>query len=73
MSNVIRVPKAAVVRLGSIALLLYCCLIGIAGPEDDQIWNSAKGSKLPDGLMGWPIFAQANAVVRENVDYMKSH
>src|SRR6185369_6372924 len=41
---------------------------GIAGTPDVQVGNEAQAGRMFDRLMRWPILAQADRVMRENMD-----
>ena len=47
--------------------------VGIGRPQRDQAGNGAQGHQLLDRLMGRPILADADRIVREDVDDRNFH
>jgi len=48
-------------------------LVGVAGPQDHQIGDGPQGGQMLDRLVGRPILAQTDAVVRPDVDHGQAH
>src|SRR5688572_7885620 len=43
---------------------------GISGTNYKQIWNRPQRGDVLDRLVSWPIFAETNRVVSENIDHL---
>src|SRR6266851_2130590 len=44
-----------------------------AGPNQGEIWNRAQAGQMLDWLMGRAIFAEADRVMRKDVDDVQAH
>ena len=47
--------------------------IGIRGPQRDQTGNRPQRRQLLDWLMGWPVFTDADRIMRVDPDRRNFH